>query len=429
MIREFGYNNVNNSSINNQSIPPSGIIIGRVTEIYLDKIDDENLGMIDIQDVAQENQLTLKAYPFFPNNTSYPLIDEIVLCFNLPSQYIGSQQANERLYYINSVNIWNNPHVNFFPSPKRTNGNIPATENRSYEDIFSTSFPKNLDSQDNTSLPSIQKTFKERDNIHPLQPYMGDVISQGRFGNSIRFGSTNQNPKDEKPSNNWSDYKGESKIFNTTVKAQTGDPILILRNGQPVVKRKLPKNGKFPWMPIDEQINWDLSSIYMTSNQQIEIETSGKWENLINSYKGTTAPANPKNYAGGPQVIIRSDRLVFNARQDSIILNAENSVHLSSNESLNFDTKKFSIDCSNIRLGTATASEPLILGNKFLFDLNQLLIGLSSLCTVLQTQQIWPAGAPVNDVPVNTAATALYGLITTMQGRIETYKSRNTFTK
>jgi hypothetical protein len=30
-------------------------------------------------------------------------------------------------------------------------------------------------------------------NIHPLLPYEGDMLYEGRFGNSIRFGSTVKN--------------------------------------------------------------------------------------------------------------------------------------------------------------------------------------------------------------------------------------------
>ena len=398
------------------------VLVGRVVNIFLEKTNDDNLGAIEVQPVYPEDQTTIVAYPFFPNSTSYPLLEEIVLLNKLPSEFLGVSEASEKYYYMGVVNIWNNPHVNFYPSPRTTDGNIPKTENKSYQEISAGS-TINIDENLSSNFPATQGTFEERDNIHPLQPYLGDTIYQGRFGNSIRFGSTNKTLKG-KGINDWSDWKGEdSQIFGKKVPNKTGDPIIILRNGQPILKSKLPRN---PWTPIDEQINWDLSSIYMTSNQQIPISVNSF---STNSFKGSSPPAEPNTFAGGPQVIIRADRLVFNARQDSILLSAERSVHLSSNESLNFDTKNFIIDVGqNIKLGSSEASQSLILGDKFLFDLNKVMSELSFLCKMLQSEQIWPVGVPVPAANVIAAATTCEGLITTFQQRIESYKSKTSFT-
>lgn len=398
------------------------VVVGRVVNIFLEGTDDDNLGAIEVHPVYPENQTTIVAYPFFPNSTSYPLLEEIVLLNKLPSEFLGVSEASEKYYYMGVVNIWNNPHVNFYPSPRTTDGNIPKTENKSYQEISAGSTIK-IDETLSDNFPATQGTFEERDNIHPLQPYLGDNIYQGRFGNSIRFGSTNKTPKG-KGINDWSNWKAEdSQIFGKKVPNKTGDPIIILRNGQPPLKSKLPRN---PWTPIDEQINWDLSSIYMTSNQQIPIKVNSF---STNSFKGSSPPSDPNKFAGGPQVIISANRLVFNARQDSILLSAEKSVHLSSNESLNFDTKNFIIDVSqNIKLGSSGASQPLILGNKFLFNLDQVMTSLSFLCKMLQNQNIWPAGASVPAADIIAAAVACEGLINTFQSQVESYKSKTSFT-
>ena len=85
-----------------------------------------------------------------------------------------------------------------------------------------------------------------------MLPFAGDVINQGRWGNSIRFGSTARSLG----LNNWSDS------------GKNGDPITILRNGQP--KDSTPKG----WVPITEDINKDLASLYLTSTQQIPLSLS-----------------------------------------------------------------------------------------------------------------------------------------------------------
>ena len=46
----------------------------------------------------------------------------------------------------------------------------------------------------------------------------------------------------------------------------------------------------------------------------------------------------PPNTFQGNQVIINSDRLVFNAKTDHILISAEKSIFLGSNSSINFTT-------------------------------------------------------------------------------------------
>ena len=48
-------------------------------------------------------------------------------------------------------------------------------------------------------------------------------------------------------------------------------------------------------------------------------------------------PVNPGSYLGN-QVIINSDRLLFNARQDSILLYSDKVIGFSTNGSFHFDT-------------------------------------------------------------------------------------------
>ena len=141
-------------------------------------------------------------------------------------------------------------------------------------------------------LKYLGTTFKERSNIHPLLPFEGDVIQEGRWGNSIRWGSTVKNTP-----NNWS------------VVGNNGDPIIILRNGQSI------NASTEGWIPITEDINTDLSSIYATSTQQIPLNASST---SYTSYKDNK-PVIPNQYSGN-QLILSSGRLVFNSTKDHVLL-------------------------------------------------------------------------------------------------------------
>jgi len=70
----------------------------------------------------------------------------------------------------------------------------------------------------------------------------------------------------------------------------------------------------------------------------------------------TYIPQDPKSYIGN-QVIINSDRLLFNAKKDSILLYSDKAMGFSTNGSFHFDTSddannsKFIINSPNIYLG------------------------------------------------------------------------------
>jgi hypothetical protein len=75
----------------------------------------------------------------------------------------------------------------------------------------------------------------------------------------------------------------------------------------------------------------------------------------------------------GKQVIIDSDRLIFNAKDDSILLFSDKAIGFSTNGSFNFDTSdkedsKFIVNSPNIYFGLKEGdlpTEPVILGHKF----------------------------------------------------------------
>ena len=82
--------------------------------------------------------------------------------------------------------------------------------------------------------------------------YNGDILYEGRWGQSIRFGST---------------AKSKSRIQNNYSSAgNNGDPITIIRNGQ---GKQVDNLG---WFPTVENINRDPSSIYLTAGQLIKID-------------------------------------------------------------------------------------------------------------------------------------------------------------
>ena len=110
----------------------------------------------------------------------------------------------------------------------------------------------------------MNENFKENNDIRNLYPQEGDVIIEGRFGNSIRFTSTNRQPDDFKDIQSpWSR------------EGQNGSPLTIIRNGQQ------PAGAFDQFLPLYEDIDRDDSSIYMTTNQNIQLVNQNIFVQLI----------------------------------------------------------------------------------------------------------------------------------------------------
>jgi hypothetical protein len=134
----------------------------------------------------------------------------------------------------------------------------------------------------------------------------------------------------------------------------------------------------------------------MTSTQQIPLEVASS---LNNSY--STSPDTLNQYVGY-QIIINSDRVVLNSKTDHIMLSSAKSVSLSALESVNIDTKEHIIDANSIKLGSKDATESLMLGDKTVDLLGNILNELTSVMGQLSSLVSLPPGAPF--VPLNAQA-------------------------
>ena len=191
------------------------------------------------------------AYPFDINFKKLPLKGEIVYLTIGPSKesLLEGNSDSVQFYYFNPISPWNSNHLNLLPSP--ASGISKNTDTVSNNNVLD-----GIENNENNTLtePVPGDTFVEEANIRNLYPNEGDVIIEGRFGNSIRFGST---------------AKKENKetISPWSTEGKNGEPITIIRNGQSKVS--LPFNN---WIPTYEDIQNDDSSIYMTSGQLISVE-------------------------------------------------------------------------------------------------------------------------------------------------------------
>lgn len=408
-MAKFGFSDLN-SNLNPQDFSSgassalsdlqSKVVAARVKDIILDNNHPKfkkyggwaGLGTVEYEIIGdQTGNSDLKPYalPLLPYLKNYPLVEEIVLLLKLPNKDINEITSSTNYYYLNPISIWNHPHTNAFPNPIQP-GQISPSQEKTYQEIEAGSSRKVDDSEEQTNLDGLNPSggsFIEKSNIHPIIPYVGDIIVEGRFGNSIRLGSTNKSQGTTPYKNNWSST------------GELNSPITIIRNGQPN------DASSIGWVPIVENITKDLSSIYLTSTQSIPIVTNNE---RYNSFK--KAPKLPRTYNSN-QIILSSGRLLFNTTQDDIILSSKNNISINALNEIGIDSDNtISFNAPRISLGGPGARDGIIKGNKFMPQFKLLVQQLNNLASALEKARVWPAGVPAPDPVVVPIATSIKGV-------------------
>lgn len=112
---------------------------------------------------------------------------------------------------------------------------------------------------------TIDTTFPERTDVYPTQPYSGDIILEGRWGQSIRFGSTVDERREYPVKPYWKKGLGD-----------TGNPITIISNGTN------PETKPFNEF-ILENPDEDDCTIWMTSGQEVKFTPASSFTPSITS--------------------------------------------------------------------------------------------------------------------------------------------------
>jgi len=228
------------------------------------------------------------AYPADPNRMPIPLYGEQVLCIQQPDGQ-STKRGQNKWYYTQVVNTHGN--VN--------NSILPFLQDAGVGEV--TYAPTPIIKTGAGKKPK-QLSFKEQDIVY-IQPFQGDTNHPDRFGSILRFSSTHT------PAETLY-YK--KKPFWTG--AKKGDPFISLTCG---VKDARTGRSIDKYYAIEAPDD-DASFIYLTSTQ--------KFNKFKLAQKKVGAKVDSLKAYAKSQVIIGSDRLIFNARKDEIVLVAKKDV-------------------------------------------------------------------------------------------------------
>ena len=259
--------------------PTQTTFTGYVLDVCLDDTSplytsERDIGVIRFKNLSSENLVEEDivanfAYPIDRSITRYPYPGEQVIVtiaygepFLRPDKNPKEIPVTRTYFYSTAISLFHNPTYNSHPEiavyPRSTPTSISDLLNPPDPRVFETRFERQI-----LDLDAV-KTSTGDIKVYPqLRPYEGDMILQGRFGNSIRFGSTSA-----KVSQPWAD--------GSKLPGSSGDGIMVLRvDNLNSTKVEL----------VEEDVDTDATSIYLTTTQKVNVALAGSKE--LKSWKAT----------------------------------------------------------------------------------------------------------------------------------------------
>lgn len=354
-------------------------VIGRVTSIVLgeylddgvtknpDWVSDADVGKINFEilytglNTNRTKKVSKSAWPIFSFIRQYPLVNEIVYIVSGPSDGLNDNYRNQKLFYYPPFSVWNATNHNAFPNMEQYFDYLKYYyQQPGYQGSAVTSPAK---------LP-LGTYFEENDKVKTIRPFEGDSIIEGRFGQSIRFGSNNLYRKDY---DTWS------------LGTQTSKPITVIVNGQGTpASRNLDK-----FSTTVEDISRDDSSIYLTSGQILRtLNVSDiKGEKYEFPYKGN-------------QALVCSDRVMLYSKKENVLLYSRQNVGIAAINNVTINSVQHVVTSNKILLGDASATESAMLGDSFTIQLTRLLENLKNAGQRLQGASTTNPGAAAQSMRI-----------------------------
>ena len=361
-----------NKNITFRSVRVKAIVLDDSNKELFDLVGQWNgVGTIFYDEIDRPSKLTInqlpQAKPYFGNIKNFPLINEVVYLILVADDEILENLNSVSPYYIAPINIWNHPNHNAIPEiPLGEEKDLPEAQKEDYELIRAGVTVRRVKGETGTAI-DLGKTFRESSTVNPLKSQEGDIQIEGRFGQSL----------------------------NLTSNTESQSPITILRTGQDPNKdsKQTP-----PWVCLRESINRDQNIILQSVDSKVDLQVEYRGKGL-----GETGLFAFNTYAL-PQTILTSDRIVLSAKKDSVLINSGKLVNIYSNEKVYVESKDAVIlDSTAVQLGGSNAEESIILGDKFLADLEKLTTSL--------TRALQDVGTLLGNLGIPIAAPALGNLV------------------
>lgn len=307
-------------------------------------------------------------------------------------------------YYLGPLNTQGLPNFNVDISKKVDIdiSNITGTTDTLIKAGISRNFPftrqKRLEKYYNEELDNPLELEKDLLDIH------GDMLFEGRHGNSIRLGSRSVHPYIT-----ISNYRTEGNATETTQ-----DGTLLFMGYQGSIRQHFKNDGEYnPDSEDVEPIMFTLADSKVDDpirNIQNTFST-GIGRGILDSTDDFDADVDIYEYSGN-QTLLSSDRLTFNARKDSIFMSSFQFLHFGAGDTITFSTNnnihlsaetRVVIDSPIIKLGTDIDedTEPIVKGDQLVDFLKQLMVAIKKINNLIPHQVFATGAGPTAPGPMN----------------------------
>ena len=378
----------------------------QVTDVIHSSEDSGYEGSFDINAIYAKKHIgELMNYGQVSKNKYYPLLRGISDTPVKGDMVLVYEDEAGQDYYLGPLNSLNNPNFNIDPLVrtqtqvnKNTEKNNLSEGNERNKLGIPLNYPivpiKRLNVKRNKKLDDIENKRKGEDGSIAKEETFGDMIFEGRYGNSVRIGYRNTNPllfiSNGRDINQDQETFIDNSLISMTTKGKLSDHL-------------------WPGEPYSDLI---------LGSENIELENprligggnpdpDGGVEGKFNYNYGNDDSGNPI-LAG--QLFMNSDRLIFNARKDTITLSAFQNIDMGAGNNLTINTKNYtSIESSNIYLGKQAQErkEPLVLGE-------QLRLIMEEMVEILEVFKVTGVQAGIS----GTASPDVVAKLTTLKNKL-----------
>jgi hypothetical protein len=246
-----------------------------------------SIKIVGLENNKEENDVEHTAFPIDRSNFRLPFAGEQVLVTKYPSDAIGKfifyylDVVTAEQYLVNNINP-------FLAGGPASVSSLPRTSIAPSNDILKlVGLDKEVVAKRFINRNDFEESTLNSTAVLPVKPREGETILEGRMGGVIKLTHTNTKQGVWNPTTQITNL-GDSK---------DGDPFLIIK----ATKRPVPTaDGNLLDFYGDDDINADLSSVYLVSSQKIPMEVDSSIKMLswaIATKAGETVGAADENSA------------------------------------------------------------------------------------------------------------------------------------
>jgi hypothetical protein len=347
------------------------IILNETHPLYAP--DGNNVGMIQVRFIPGDRGVPKEELnwvaPIDSSIREYPLKNELVLVF----------YSLGRLFYTRRINTTNkttesswpglsqrfSPQVN--PQNKGDAAQLAAQGGTPYR-------PWGMKQQF-----TLGDEFSENPNVRMVRPNEGDLIINGRFGNTVRFGSSLfSNPTTSAPQPNLLLSVGQSPNKVTSIDLNNDGTQEQVASG--------------PYGLTYEDINKDKSSIWMVVDEEIVLNPATKG---YDAHLRGAETSDSTKYTGA-QIFVNSDRVILNSKVNELSLFSKKEINLSAVESVTVSSAKSVLISADSDIKLTTPRDIIFNGRSLSLNIGRDISLTSSGNYVISGQKIF-IGASPND--------------------------------